>query len=242
MPWFLLGIALLVALLLLARWYAHAEVATLKKALYVAALAAALAVAGFLLATGRFAFAMWALPALFVFLMRLRAIYRNARNQARMSQAGPGGGTGQASDLETRFLRMRLDHDTGDLTGEVKEGPFAGRALHDMPLADLLNLLRQCRAEDGQSAQVLEAYLDRLHADWRAAGTGAGAGSAGAAPPAGGMTRAQALAVLGLAEGATRDEIKAAYHRIIASLHPDRGGSDFLAAMVNEAKSVLLGD
>src|SRR5690606_18697656 len=138
--------------------------------LYVAALAAALALAGFLLATGRFAFAMWALPALFVFLMRLRAIYRNARNQARMSQAGSGGGTGQASDLETRFLRMRLDHDTGDLTGEVKEGPFAGQSLGDMALADLLALLRQFRAEDPQSAQVLEAFLDRLHADWREGG------------------------------------------------------------------------
>ena len=199
--------------------------------------------AGFLLATGRFAFAMWALPALFLFLMRLRAIYRNARNQARMSQAGSGDGTGQASDLETRFLRMRLDHDTGDLTGEVKEGPFAGQSLGDMALADLLALLRQCRAEDAQSAQVLEAYLDRLHADWReGGGEGAGSGAGTATPPAGAMTRAQALAVLGLAEGATRDEIKAAYHRIISSLHPDRGGSDFLAAMVNEAKSVLLGD
>ena len=56
------------------------------------------------------------------------------------------------------------------------------------------------------------------------------------------MTRAEALAVLGLSEGASRQDIKAAYQRIISGLHPDRGGSDYLAAQVNEAKDVLLGD
>lgn len=240
MSWFLLGIALLGALLLLGRWYANADVQTLKKGLYLAAVMLALVFAAILLATGRIAFAMWALPALFVVLMRLRAIYRNLRNEARMSEAAFGGGTGQASDLETRFLRMRLDHDTGDLTGEVREGPFAGRPLGDLSIGNLLALLRLCRDQDGQSAQVLEAYLDRLHPGWREEGPAEDGGGSAAPPPGGTMTRAQALAVLGLAEGATREDIKAAYQRIIGGLHPDRGGSDYLAALVNEARDVLL--
>jgi len=242
MSWFFLGVALLGALLLLARWYTTADVKTLKKGLYFAAVMLALLFVGILLATGRLAFAMWALPALFVVLMRLRAVYRNARNQARMSQAAFGGGTGGASDLETRFLKMRLDHDTGDLTGEVREGPFAGQALDDLTPDDLRDLLRQCQAADAQSVQVLEAYLDRLHPGWREAWSADGGGSGQGAPSAGAMTRAQALAVLGLTDGATRNEIKAAYQRIISTLHPDRGGSDYLAAMVNEAKAVLLDD
>ncbi|HBC08055.1 MAG TPA: molecular chaperone DnaJ, partial [Rhodospirillaceae bacterium] len=90
---------------------------------------------------------------------------------------------------------------------------------------------------------VLEAYLDRVHPDWRDAAEDAGpqTGSAGATR-SGAMTRAEALAVLGLSEGASRQDIKAAYQRIISGLHPDHGGSDYLAAQVNEAKDVLLGD
>jgi hypothetical protein len=55
------------------------------------------------------------------------------------------------------------------------------------------------------------------------------------------MTRAEASEILGLKEGATRDEINAAWRRVIAQVHRDKGGSDYLTRQVNEAREVLLG-
>ena len=55
------------------------------------------------------------------------------------------------------------------------------------------------------------------------------------------MLRAEALSVLGLQEGANADDIRAAHRRLIQQTHPDKGGSDYLAAKINQAKDVLLG-
>ena len=54
------------------------------------------------------------------------------------------------------------------------------------------------------------------------------------------MSRAEALKLLGLEPGATRDEISAAHKRLILQNHPDRGGTSYLAARINEAREVLL--
>jgi hypothetical protein len=247
MSYLILGLALLAAFLLGARWYATANVRTLKKVLFFVIGGLAVAAALFFLITGRIGLAVFAGSVLIPMLLRARSLYRTARNFSRMAGAGQGAATGQTSDVETRFLRMGLDHDTGEVWGEVTDGPFAGQRLDELSFSDLISLLRHCWTEDENSARVVEAYLDRVHPDWRDraqtgdANAGAGQRGGGATPP-GGMTREQALAVLGLDDGATRDEIKAAYQRIISSLHPDHGGSDYLAAQVNEAKSVLLGD
>lgn len=243
MSYLILGIALLVAFLLGARWYASANVRTLKKVLFFVVGGLTVSLAIFFIITGRFGWAIFAASALVPMLLRARSVYRAAKNFSRMAGAGQGTATGQTSDVETRYLRMGLDHDTGDVWGQVIEGRFAGRNLDELSFSEKIELLRLCWTEDENSARVLEAYLDRVQPDWRerAEGDEGGHRHNGSSKP-GAMTREQAFAVLGLDEGATREEIKAAYQRIISSLHPDHGGSDYLAAQVNEAKAVLLDD
>ncbi|MEQ9575693.1 MAG: hypothetical protein RLN77_08945, partial [Rhodospirillales bacterium] len=233
MSYLVLGVALLAAFLIGVRWYATANVKTLKKVLFFVFGGLAVALALFFVITGRLGWAVFAASALIPMLLRARMAYRAARNFSRMAGAGQGAPTGQTSDVETRFLRMGLDHDTGDVWGEVIDGPYKGRLLDDMTVSEKLDLLRHCWVEDEASARVLEAYLDRVHPDWRDAADDAGPQTGGAGPSrSGAMTRAEALAVLGLSEGASRQDIKAAYQRIISGLHPDHGGSDYLAAQV----------
>jgi DnaJ family protein C protein 19 len=55
------------------------------------------------------------------------------------------------------------------------------------------------------------------------------------------MSKAQAYEVLGLKPDASRDEILQAHRRMIQRVHPDRGGSDYLASKINQAKDTLLG-
>ena len=75
-----------------------------------------------------------------------------------------GGPTpGKNSDIETAYLRMTLEHDTGVLRGTVLQGQFEGRLLEEMTVEDIVGLLQECRVNDPQSADVLETYLDRVH-------------------------------------------------------------------------------
>lgn len=181
-----------------------------------------------MLATGRGGQAFWAL-ALFG-----PAIWRWWKGRAAAATFARGGAAhpGQASDVETSHLAMTLDHDSGRMTGRVKAGRHAGADLADLDLPALLALMADLAAIDPDGVPLLEAWLDRAHPDWR-----------DAAPPtaAGPLTRAEALAILGLAEGATPEAIKAAHRRLMRSAHPDQGGSDWLAARLNEARDLLLG-
>ena len=121
------------------------------------------------------------------------------------------------------------------------KGAFAGRQLEELAPLEMARLWQDCRFADPQSAQILEAYLDRAHPSWREDLARAD-GEPGRRPRAASMTREQALEILGLAPGATEDDIRRAHRELMMKLHPDRGGSTYLAAKINEAKDVLLGD
>jgi DnaJ domain len=54
------------------------------------------------------------------------------------------------------------------------------------------------------------------------------------------LPKAEALAILGLKEGATAEDVKQAHKRLMKDFHPDKGGTDYLASKINEAKDVLL--
>ena len=146
MSYLVLGVALLATFLLGARWYASANVKTLKKTLFIVFGGLIVALALFFIVTGRLGWAIFAASALLPMLLRARSVYRTARNFSRMAGAGQGSPTGQTSDVETRFLRMGLDHDSGEVWGEVLDGPFAGKRLHDLSLSEQIDLLRHCWA------------------------------------------------------------------------------------------------
>jgi hypothetical protein len=160
-------------------------------------------------------------------------IARALRNRPSGGFSSPG--TGRRTEVRTAFLQAWIDHGTGDVGGRVLTGRFAGRTLDRLSDSELLDLHEECR-NDADSLRVMEAYLDRrLNVDWR---------TARQPPPRGphtDMTRAEALAVLGLAEGASEEEIKAAHRRLIRRTHPDAGGTADLAARINRAKDVLVG-
>jgi len=151
-------------------------------------------------------------------------------------KANAGPSAGQRSTVATDILRMHLDHDSGKLNGEVLKGPFREWLLDEMDRDQLQALLNFCQAEDDESAQLLASYLQQ-----RFPGEG---GFQQQAPPgasSSGMSRQEALAVLGVAEDADREAIIAAHRSLMQKLHPDRGGNDYLAAKVNQAKDLLLG-
>ena len=147
---------------------------------------------------------------------------------------------GQSSKVATGLIAMELDHDTGRMDGEVLAGPFKGRRLSSLSLAEAQSFHAQCASTADQSRALLETWIERTHPEWREQWTR----SARSAPPGPSpkMTRAEALAILGLKEGASKDEIRAAHRRLMKAAHPDLGGSDYLAAKINEAKEFLLQD
>jgi DnaJ domain len=165
-------------------------------------------------------------------LSRLRRLFDRHR--------APSGG--QSSTVTTAFLRMSLDHDTGSMSGTVLRGRFAGTRVEELGVTDLLALLRECRAADEEGARLLEAYLDRLHPDWRdeLAGGHGNAGGGGDGPASGDVGVEEAYAILGLSPGATPEQIKEAHRRLMVRLHPDHGGSGYLATKINRARDVLL--
>ena len=146
---------------------------------------------------------------------------------------------GQTSSVRTSMLNMSLDHDTGEMDGEVLGGKFEGAKLSSLQLEDLLALLKDCVAANDRSEALLMAYLDRAHPDWRGQGGGQ-RGGAGPAAGSGTMDRAEALDVLGLEEGASEAAIRKAYRDLKKKHHPDQGGSAWFAARINEARNVLL--
>jgi hypothetical protein len=238
MAWLILGICILAAVLLVGRWFLNADPKTLATVVrWTAGLVGGLILV-FLIISGRLA---WALPLLFLAPMLLR---RRRRMLGGIFRSGGFGAAapsaGQTSEVETTTLRMVLDHDSGEMKGTVLRGAFAGRTLDSLSLEQVIALLRDCAQNDDQSVSVLESYLDRMHGeDWRDNYGGAEAGAAAGGAP---MTRDEAYEILDLKAGASPQDIREAHHRLMLKLHPDQGGSTYLASKINQAKDLLLRD
>ncbi|MBV8091418.1 MAG: DnaJ domain-containing protein [Alphaproteobacteria bacterium] len=226
------GFAILTGFLMLVYLFVNADPARLARGLKVTGIIIAVIAVATLAISGRLAALLMPVAMLMPLLIRVRSVLDRFRP--------PTGG--QTSTVATPFLRMTLDHDTGSMTGTILRGRFSGMRVEELGSAELLALLRECRAEDEEGARLLEAYLDRLHPNWREELAGERAsGSTGGARPAGAdMTVEEAYAILGLAPGADPEAIKEAHRRLMIKLHPDHGGSDYLATKINRARDVLL--
>ena len=236
MVWVALGAGCLLGVLWLLRLLADAPPAALRQGLFWFAGLVGASLAVLLVVSGRAPQLVGIAGVFGPFAWRW---WRNRRMARRFGAdpAAEAGGSGE-SRVETATLEMRLDHATGAMSGRVRSGPAAGRALAELPLPELLALLAACRGGDSDSVPLLEAWLDRADPDWRQReGADDAAGRDG---PSGPMNRAEALAVLGLAEGASEAEIRAAHRRLMRTNHPDSGGSDWLASRINEARDALL--
>ncbi|UHD15914.1 sulfate transporter CysZ [Thiocapsa bogorovii] len=142
------------------------------------------------------------------------------------------------SRVATRCVLLEIDHLSGRIGGEVLVGPDAGRSLDQIPTEDLVEMLETCYAGDPESAEALEVYLDRE----RGRKTEEAPRRRNAETPRAPIERMhpdEARAILGIGLDAVPQEVRSAHRRLIQRLHPDRGGSDYLASKINEAKQVL---
>jgi hypothetical protein len=235
LSWLILGVSLVIGGVLLVRWFTTADPKMIIRVLRWTGLGLAIVVGLFLIISGRFAWLWVAAMGLLPWISRFRML-------RRLASAARGPSRGRQSRVDTQFVAMTLDHDSGDMDGDVLQGPYTGRRLSELTLDELLDLLRAADDGDAQSASLLEAYLDRVHGDeWRARAAPGGKRPSGQTNQ-GAMTAEEAYLVLGLEPDATEAEIRGNHRDLMKKLHPDHGGSDYLAAKINEAKETLLGD
>ncbi|MFV0296768.1 MAG: molecular chaperone DnaJ [Hyphomicrobiaceae bacterium] len=224
---FIFGLLALVLGLVALRWFANVSPHKLAHVLHTIAGGAAVAAALVLLVRGALNLA---LP------LGMLGIWLWSSPNSLGRFGGPS--KGQTSQVTTDHLEMELDHESGEMRGRVLKGFFAGRRVERLKPVELAHLWQDCRFVDPESARLVEAYLDRVHPTWRDDMARAEADSPKG--PDGRMTREEALEILGLEGTPDAETIRRAHRELMLKLHPDRGGSTYLAAKVNEAKDVLL--
>lgn len=163
------------------------------------------------------------------------AWYTSGRVRRSRRQKTPG----KHSTVRTAALEMELDHDSGRLEGLVLAGRHVQKSLGNMTLPELHELYIDLSG-DPESRQLLETYLDGRFPVWREDFDAHRGDGQGVSPGSGAMTEEEAYKILGLEAGASTADIRKAHRRLMQRLHPDLGGTSFLAARINEAKDILL--
>ncbi|MEZ5787122.1 MAG: DnaJ domain-containing protein [Xanthobacteraceae bacterium] len=230
MPTILLGLAALLVILWVVKGLSRADPRGVVRGMRLAGGVAALGGAALLVLRGQMSIGI---PLGITGLTLLGWLPFGAAPFGRRTQKTPG----QTSQVRSKFFEMELDHDTGAMHGRVLAGRLAGVPLDTIDVANLAALLAEV---DEESQALLGAYLDRRSPGWRDdAQAGDPAGDFGASR-SGKMTEEEAYQILGLQPGASAEDIGRAHRVLMKKLHPDQGGSTYLAARVNHAKDVLL--
>lgn len=230
MPTLILGVVVLVLLLWALKVYSKADARQLAVVVRKGGGLAALSLAVFLAFRGAFAFAV---PLGVAGLGLLGWLPFGAATFGRRTQKSAG----QVSRVRSAFIEMELDHDTGAMRGRILAGQYEGVTLDALDVPLLVGLLAEI---DEESRALLAAYLDRREPAWREHAQDHAATGKGIPPRSGKMTEEEAYQILGVQSGASAQEISRAHRTLMKKLHPDQGGSTYLAARVNEAKDVLL--
>ena len=229
----LYGIAAVTMLWFLLSNFAHANPATLARFLKIISAVLALGLTGLLAVRGRLDMALLtgSLGAWLLGWSRFTFPGLGTRSQRT---------SGSTSRVRSGLIEMTLDHDTGEMEGSVLAGAFAGQQLGSLDEARLRDLLAECQAGDQDGVRLLEAYLDRRFPHWREDSENKEQPRADAQPASDVVTSEEAYRILDLQPGATPDQIRQAHRSLMKKLHPDQGGSTYLAARVNQAKDLLL--
>jgi L-amino acid N-acyltransferase YncA len=235
MAFLAIGFLILLGVIAMLRAYASANPSTLATAAKRTALGSAALGAVLLLLRVPLGIVFLAVGVALPLALRWNALWPE-------SGAQPGRPRGKTSRIDTKYLSMELNHESGVIEGKVLAGRHRDRRLAELTFEQLLEVREDCRVDDAESVTLMEAYLDRFHgADWRSRQAGGQSSGSAARPAEAAMTRAEAYEVLGLTPGASDGEIRDAHHRLMIKLHPDHGGSDYLAAKINQARDLLLG-
>ena len=233
----LVTIAGLIALLLGVRWIARQPPPVRRKWLLFAVVGVLAALA----LSGRLHWLVAAVGATLPLLYKLFALVRFVPLFTRIFHNFNLGSQGFAN-FQSRSLVLEINPLTGTMDGRVLAGRYQGRRLSSFSKSELEALMAEFVEDDPQAAQLLRSYhrMRARRASKRGDDHRDGPGDGGAKAPAFDMSRDQALRILGLEADATREEITEAHRRLIQKLHPDRGGSAHLAALINQAKDLLL--
>lgn len=172
-------------------------------------------------------------------LVRLFPLFQHLH---KTTQANRNSNPGQTSTVNTAYLALHLNHDSGELSGEVLQGLYAGKQLADLDQQQLQELLEFYHTQDGESAQLLQAYISKRFGQQsnQQSNSQQDHQQRSRSSHSGDISHEEALAILGLSEPYTKDDVIKAHRKLMQKLHPDRGGNDYLAAKVNRAKDVLL--
>ncbi|MFL2530393.1 MAG: DnaJ domain-containing protein [Porticoccaceae bacterium] len=138
------------------------------------------------------------------------------------------------SQFRTEFLVISINFTTGSVEGEIISGDYNGKKLSELSQDELKQLSQQYKTVDKESYVLLQAYLfrsgsnnDQAYQQYNPANFNE-------------LTETEAYEILGLPNTASKDEIVKAHKRLMQRMHPDRGGSDYLAAKINAAKDQLV--
>ena len=241
----LLAILIIVALYLFLHWFRNKAPHQISQVLKKTALYVSIGLVLFLAVTGRLHWLFALLVSLLPFVKRLIPLLRyvpligHGYQRYRAHRTATRGPTpGQSSRVQSRFIRMTLDHDSGRIDGIIIEGPLNNQRLSQLTLEQLLECWQRWQQQDQESARLLEAFLDQsVGPQWREQ-----VNNSYQPPPRDDavMSPDEALAILGLEPPASREDIIQAHRQLISRLHPDRGGSTYLASRVNQARDLLL--
>ena len=178
-----------------------------------------------------FAFVLRFIPT----ILRILPMWQLFKGTAASAQAKSNG---QISTIRTEYFLMELDHDSGNMDGSVLLGSFSQRRLSNLSLEELLRVLNECKDET-DSAQVLVAYMDRNYPDWRDSSEGDSYENPASDAQ---IDHKLALEILGLEDPIIQEDVIKAHRQLMQKLHPDRGGSDYLAKRINLAKDFLVSE